>query len=142
MTPIDFMSLADRLLAVDGLAERRSAVSRAYYYAFHVCLQFVEGCGIPLPKSAEAHAKLIMCLKNCGNLDLHCAGIALNELRTARNIADYRLDDPEYEQRKNARSKLIIAAQVASWVSSASVAESRDLMRSYANNVLGIVLKK
>jgi hypothetical protein len=142
MTPVDFMALADRLVAFDGPAECRSAVSRAYYYAFHISLQFVEGCGIPLPKSAEAHAKLIMCLKNCSNLDLDSAGTALNELRAARNLADYRLDDPEYEQAKNARSKLLVAKQVVSWVSAASVVETRDPMRAYASNILGIALKK
>jgi hypothetical protein len=37
-------------------------VSRAYYGAFHLARDFVESCGVMLPKTAEAHDKLQWCL--------------------------------------------------------------------------------
>ena len=51
MEGTDFLQLAIRLSAGVTEAEWRSAVSRAYYGAFHVARQFVESCGVTLPRS-------------------------------------------------------------------------------------------
>jgi hypothetical protein len=58
----DFLHLAVRLSGGATEAQWRSAVSRAYYGAFHLARDFVESCGVTLPKTAEAHDKLQWCL--------------------------------------------------------------------------------
>jgi hypothetical protein len=63
MSPDDFLALAARLSASSGEAERRSAVSRAYYGVFHIARQVIEACGVTCPESAEAHDKISKCLQ-------------------------------------------------------------------------------
>lgn len=51
----DFLDLAVRLSEGRSEAELRTAVSRAYYAAFHVAKELLEDAGIALPNTAEAH---------------------------------------------------------------------------------------
>ena len=66
-------------------------MSRAYYGAFHLARDFVESCGVTLPKTAKAHDKLQWCLAQSGRIQLPPVAERLNSLRAARNVADYDL---------------------------------------------------
>jgi hypothetical protein len=94
MDPRDFLQVAVALSARPTEAERRTAVSRAYYASFHVALQLVdEKCGVVVPIH-QAHVKLCYCLQHVGkNTDAYDAGRILDALREARRIADYELSD-------------------------------------------------
>jgi uncharacterized protein (UPF0332 family) len=94
MNPRDFLDVADALIEGSSEAEWRSAVSRAYYAAFHIARQLLRQCGFQVPEADQAHAYLWLRLSNCGHPDVQNAGHELKELRTARNWADYDLDRP------------------------------------------------
>jgi uncharacterized protein (UPF0332 family) len=92
MNPRDFLDVADALIEGASEAEWRSAVSRAYYAAFHIARQLLRQCGFRVPDGEQAHAYLWLRLSNCGHPDIQNTGRELRELRTVRNWADYDLD--------------------------------------------------
>lgn len=93
MNPENFIAVA-RLLAANATeAHWRSAVSRAYYGAFHVALRLLHSLGVSFPKAASAHEKAAYCLQHADDIGLKEAGRKLASLREMRNAADYRLED-------------------------------------------------
>lgn len=94
MTGHDFLPLAARLAGGSTEAEWRSAVSRAYYAAFHVARQLLMDLGFSVPRAERAHAYLWLRLHNCGEPQQQQAGADLNALRGLRNQADYDLHRP------------------------------------------------
>lgn len=89
MSTRDLLEVADELLG--GLKEAywRSAVSRAYYAAFHEARHLLQRCGFRPPRTERAHLYLSRRLSNCGHQDLAHAGAELHDLRGQRNSADY-----------------------------------------------------
>ena len=87
----DFLSLAKQWAKSRSEAERRTAVSRAYYAAFHVAREIFEDFGFDVPRSDRAHKYLAFRLGNSGNNPLRQAGNQLDDLRSDRNRADYDL---------------------------------------------------
>src|SRR5688500_5045380 len=96
MDAADFMTLALKLSQSSGEAQRRTAVSRAYYSAFHLARKLVDSCGVRFPSSGATHDKLPFCLTASQDKTLVAASRRLNALRMARNIADYDLADEEF----------------------------------------------
>ena len=90
----DFYSLASVLVKGSTEAEWRSAVSRAYYAAFHLARNLLLGCGFQVPRGDQAHAYLWLRLSNSKNADAESAGRDLKSVRSSRNWADYDLDRP------------------------------------------------
>src|SRR5262245_54000309 len=87
--PDDLLSLADDWIANATEAEWRSAVSRAYYGAFHAARDLFVDLGFAVPRGAQAHAYLWIRLSNCGDPSLVQAGADLADLLRRRNFADY-----------------------------------------------------
>ncbi|HEV3118847.1 MAG TPA: HEPN domain-containing protein [Gemmataceae bacterium] len=87
----DFLTLAQALLKESTEVAWRSAVSRAYYAAFHVARELLQDLGFVVPKAERAHAYLWRRLSNCGDPRLQAAGHEINDLRGDRNEADYDL---------------------------------------------------
>ncbi len=85
----DYLRLAVTLAVGSTEAEWRSAVSRAYYAAFHVARDLLFGLGFRVPQADRAHAYLWLRLANAGVADVRLAGNRLNALRGQRNWADY-----------------------------------------------------
>jgi hypothetical protein len=141
MNPGDFMALADRLAISSEEADLRTAVGRAYYSAFHVSKELIESCGIVLPQSAEAHAKVVFCLKNAGNEDLDRAGTALGELRESRNDADYDLRDSQFQGSLVVLAQIDVAKQTVAWIRGVDPGSVRSAIRAYAKNILGLQVK-
>jgi uncharacterized protein (UPF0332 family) len=92
MSTRDLLEVADDLLDGPKEAHWRSAVSRAYYAAFHEARLLLRQCGFAVPKGEQAHAYLWLRLSNCGHPDLAHAGTELSDLRSQRNWADYDFD--------------------------------------------------
>ena len=89
MNSRDFLNLADTLLQWPTEAAWRSAVSRAYYAAFHTARELLIQCGFQVPATDSAHTYLAYRLSNCGELQIELAGRKLSSLRHERNRCDY-----------------------------------------------------
>src|SRR4051812_2866511 len=62
----DFLSSARRLAAGPDEADWRSAVSRAYYAAFHAARDLLADLRFRTPRADRAHNYLYVRLNNCG----------------------------------------------------------------------------
>ncbi len=93
----DFISLAGRL-AVAGKsseAEYRSAVSRAYYGAYHCARELLESFGFfGGSKVGNEHEWARRHFENCQVTEAATLGSLLKNLHTSRKEADYDLDKP------------------------------------------------
>lgn len=103
MDPRRFLDLARLLKGGPATPESyRSAISRAYYAAFHVGVVSLDAIGIGLNEGPQAHGELPQCLGACQDADLDEARDHLRRLSGRRRRADYRLDDAAAETRKEA----------------------------------------
>lgn len=143
MTPDEFLVLATRLSASTGEAELRSAVSRAYYDVFHAARLLIEDCGVACPESAEAHDKVSKCLQNSQHANIVATGDKLSSLRTARNRADYRLQDTRYGNPNYVAVQMAIAREIADAlrIAQTDVQAIRDPIRHYAASTLKLILR-
>ena len=94
MDPQTFLTLADEWVQGPTEAHWRSAVSRAYYAAFHVARLLLEELGFEVERGDRAHAYLTHRLCQCGHPEIGAAGTTLINLRRSRNEADYGLKAP------------------------------------------------
>jgi uncharacterized protein (UPF0332 family) len=85
----DFLSLAARLSTDTEQADWRTAVSRAYYAAFHISRQLLFELNFTVPRADRAHQFLVFRLSNAGEAAVEAAGRDLETLRRLRNRADY-----------------------------------------------------
>ena len=142
MNPRDLLEVADDLLGGLKEAHWRSAVSRAYYAAFHEARRRLRHCGFAVPRAEQAHAYLWLRLSNCGHADLAHAGAELNDLRSQRNWADYDFDRPlnqptaaDYVQ---AARDLLHLLDLAATMP-ALLSQITGVIRAYEHDVLGEV---
>jgi uncharacterized protein (UPF0332 family) len=91
MTGREFLTVAQQLAGTSTEAQWRSAISRAYYAAFHVARELLEDLRFVVPRADRAHTYLSRRLANCGHTQAQQAGTNLNALRGDRNQADYDL---------------------------------------------------
>ena len=110
----DFITVAHELANGDSEAHWRSAVSRAYYGAFHVARQAVIDEGGTVEKGPAAHGEVRNWLLNRPEESLVEAGSNLGDLHGRRIRADYHLDIRDMT-RNNAmlefmKAKIIIEA--------------------------------
>jgi uncharacterized protein (UPF0332 family) len=138
MDPREFLNLAQQLSLATTEAAWRSAVSRAYYAAFHVARQLVEDLGFTVPRADRAHSYLWLRLSNCGEAWLQQAGRELNDLRRHRNEADYDL--ARSVRSGFARSHEQLATRIIRIFESAALEPTRtqitDSMKIYERDVL------
>ena len=116
MTGDDLIALAGSLAASTGLggaeARYRSAVSRAYYGAYHLAVALLAECGASIRTSAYGHNDVYVCLWESGYDPARQAARHLSQLRTERNRADYRLDDYRFRVPANAMQAVEMAYDV------------------------------
>jgi uncharacterized protein (UPF0332 family) len=137
----DFLAVAMEWQKGTREAEWRSAVSRAYYAAFHFALATVTSYGVHFGKSSAAHDKLAMCLQHSGNLEVSDAGAKLHSLRRIRNNADYDLQSPAFSSPKAAETQTAFAKEVIAAV--AGIQADQQIVASiktYAKEVLGLLV--
>jgi uncharacterized protein (UPF0332 family) len=134
-----FLDVADQLSTDATEGHWRSAVSRAYYAAFHAARTVMEGCGFAVPRAEGAHQHLILRLQNCGHPDVEDAGRKLEELRRARNHADYDLSRPQDQaialHRVHVASNLLALFEDA-LANAPLLTRITQTMRDYERNVL------
>lgn len=87
----DFFEFARKLVQMRTEPALRSAISRAYYAAYHCCLQLLRALGFQFGKDSSAHEKVAAYLNNSAITEIELAGKELNYLRRRRNHADYDL---------------------------------------------------
>ena len=117
MTPASLLALAERLALGTDDTDWRSAVSRAYYAAFHVARQLMEQCGFAVPRADRAHRYLSDWLSNCGHRPTIQAGQWLEQLRGHRNEADYdlwlSLHRSDVEDHVSQAERIVLALEAA-----------------------------
>jgi uncharacterized protein (UPF0332 family) len=96
MDGFDFIALAGKFAAMPaaGEATYRTAVSRAYYGAFHVARSFLVELGFEPVGNANVHGFVRHYLNASGHSGACLAASQLSWLQAARNRADYKLGDP------------------------------------------------
>jgi hypothetical protein len=90
MKPDDFLGFALKLIQSDpSPAAMRSAVSRAYYAAFHSAKEFIEEIiARKLSDGPASHGEVVNHLAQTGDARVDEAGTDLGNLRGERNSAD------------------------------------------------------
>lgn len=116
MDPADFISLAVKLSNSQQDSELRTAVSRAYYGAFHSARDLLEECGIRFPRSellgADIHRKVRFCLAQTDNGDATLVVNRLSSLREQRNTADYDLKTDRFSFAHSANVKTTVRSAI------------------------------
>lgn len=116
MTGADLILLAGKLAANPALGDSearfRSAVSRAYYGAFHLARSFLMDLGSRVVKNATGHTEIYRTLWNSAHPDARRAARVLSTLRSQRNRADYDLDDARFRQQRTAIQAVEMADEV------------------------------
>ena len=127
MEPRQFQYLAERLAEHGAYpAEFRSAISRAYYAAFHLGLNLLREMGFPIVQNQHAHEEVYRHLNNSCDGELVRAASKMNDLRTKRNHADYKLDRSDVEEKKNAKMIVHQAARLIETIERRCNSESRS----------------
>jgi hypothetical protein len=142
--PRDFLAQAEQLLTGGSEVDRRSAVSRAYYAAYHLARILVsEKCGVVLSKTADSHQTLQRCLMNSQHAQLRAAGSRLESLRAERNLADYNLTDARFAIPDAAKFDVEMAREIFTVIATAELNPQsfQNVIRVYASGVLKLQLK-
>jgi len=130
MTGDDFIHLAGKLATSGEEASLRTAVSRAYYGAFHLALQFLADIGRPVPRNTNAHVQVARKLQTAGQPDAYRAGSLLGDLHTERIKADYRLDDMRVGTAAFARTCVETAHEIRSALMACRAEPTRSEIQS------------
>src|SRR5262245_49252200 len=111
MTGEDFITLAGKLAAATGATEAslRTAVSRAYYGAFHIVKRFFDDVGV---KVSRDHGEYQRCLMQCAHPRAVLAGRYLNDLHTSRIKADYDLTNRDVSDGGFAKECVELASDI------------------------------
>jgi uncharacterized protein (UPF0332 family) len=141
ISPDDYLALAERLAREQTEADWRTAISRAYYAAFHAGRLLLRDLGFRVPRASAAHAYVWMRLSNCGDPSIVKAGGELNNMQGDRNRADYDFQR-DYVQ-SDAQVVVQTARVVVQAISTGLVEPTRSqitaAIRDYERNVLGSV---
>lgn len=148
MDPEEFIAVALRLAASQREADRRTAVGRAYFGAFHVARRFLTDCGLHFSRKemygAEIHTKVRYCLGRSGSIDGLNAGSNLLILRKQRNAADYDLDAKSFDTPTAVLRMVLLAPEIVDAMQRCRLdpafSETRDRIRGYARDVLRITV--
>jgi uncharacterized protein (UPF0332 family) len=150
MNPADFISLAIKLSNSQQESELRTAVSRAYYGAFHSARELLEDCGIRFPSAeligADIHRKVRFCLAHTDNDDAALVVNRLSSLREQRNHADYdlKIDRFAAANARNVKTTVRIAVEIVDALqrcrSEPAFSALRATVRGYAHEILRLPL--
>lgn len=113
MTGDDLIGLAGHLIVNKAYGESearyRSAVSRAYYGAYHLVASFLKELGVTLKENHTGHQEAYEKLFKTGQTDAVAAARLLQDLRHARNDADYKLHINKFKSMQNAKNDVEMA---------------------------------
>ena len=134
----EFLALAKELSVRTSEGCWRTAVSRAYYAAFHRTRDFMATLGFRTRKNDQAHTGLYRRLSSSKSDVLIEAGRLLLALRSLRNQADYDLDYDfqKAEAVEAAKDAETIFDQLNSQNDPALLVKITDTIRAYERDVL------
>ena len=112
MDPRNFHSLAEQLAKQTSAAYCRTAISRAYYAAYNVGVQFLEKLSLTIPHDPTSHSLVREWLGNSGDKNMAAISKKLGDLYRDRLQADYHLNDRMPETQQNAQARVIMAKSV------------------------------
>lgn len=93
-------------------------IGRAYYGLFNILAEYLRNY-VTIRNDASGHKDVVDALKQCGDPQIYAIGSFLEDLRDARNKADYKMHLAAFDSMPNAKS----------WF---------DETRSYADDALAI----
>jgi uncharacterized protein (UPF0332 family) len=136
--PEDYLKLAERLVQESTEADWRTAISRAYYAAFHTGRGLLQDLGFRVPRAGQAHAYVWMRLSNCGEPTIAQAGGELNHLQGVRNRADYDFerDFDQADAQLVVRTARVLVQTLATGLVPPTRAAITTAMRDYERTVL------
>ena len=126
MDPRDFHSQAVALLRGGRPVDCRSAISRAYYAAFHVAAQLLRTNGFSILENHTAHEQVTRHLLGSGDPTVMAIASQLGDLRGMRNKADYRLALATVGNVKTAQVWVAAAGQHIETLTQAFAGPNRD----------------
>ncbi len=113
MDSLEFLSFAKNIAPSHGAPGRRSAVSRAYYSAFHFTLALLAELGCTFERNRN-HGKVIEILNQVQHEGAKKASGSLTTLQGNRVKADYNLQDAKAESDRFSSLSIDIAADIRS----------------------------
>lgn len=99
MDAADFITLSGKLVAM-GTSGARSAVSRAYYGAFHLAQDLLSDLAAESCGSGKAHNLVPLYIGSANHPDAKIAADLLSDLHSDRVKADYSLGLPKAESQQ------------------------------------------
>jgi uncharacterized protein (UPF0332 family) len=131
MSGTDFIDFAARIAATySDAASCRSAISRAYYGAFHLAKSLFDQLGLRPPRNANAHVFVQHRLANCGHDRAAEAGMLLADLYADRLNADYNLNKKEVEGVGYARARVVTARRIQDTLHACETKEACDRIKA------------
>lgn len=116
MTSDDFIQIAAKLVAQTGFASsesrHRTAVSRAYYGAFHASCEFLRDCSVAIRRNSYGHQDTIDYLRRSGDSRASLISGMIDDLRQKRILADYRLESTTFVSSSTAKDCVEVAMEV------------------------------
>jgi hypothetical protein len=105
-------------------AGRRSAISRAYYAAFIVAHDFLDGIKVQVAQNPQSHVTVQHALNNSGDATLAILAAKLGTLHIERRAADYDPQKPACEKPGHAELLVALARQVVETLDQLSTGDS------------------
>jgi hypothetical protein len=93
-------------------ASCRSAISRAYYAAFHCAVESLDSMAIGMAKTDNRHERAPDILSQSQDADISLAARMLDQLRKDRNEADYELPNTDWDQEAEVEFRIRSAGRV------------------------------
>ncbi|MCG2659468.1 MAG: hypothetical protein L6437_04380 [Kiritimatiellae bacterium] len=93
-------------------AALRSAVSRAYYGAFNYGRHLLRRLGFKHIADGGDHGIVWRFFQNCGERDIAIAGQNLANLQSDRVKADYKLNNPIFDNPNNVQLRILSAKSI------------------------------
>lgn len=131
MTGDDFLVVAGKIAATySDPASCRTAISRAYYGAFHLAKSYLAKIGITPPRNANTHVFIQHRLAGSGVPDVALIASLLADLHEDRLHADYSLESKRIETVEAARASVERAIRIQAGFDSCSTPESRAAVQA------------
>ena len=106
MSGEEYIALAGRLVTSTALgspeARFPTAASRAYYGAYHLAVAVLTTWGLKVKQNAYGHQEVYNLFWGSGHAEARKVASLLDDLRTERIKADYRMDDSRFQEPRTA----------------------------------------
>ncbi len=131
MTGDDFIAVAGKIAATySDPASCRTAISRAYYGAFHLSKSFLADIGTLPPRNANVHVFIQHRLAGSGHATAAKVAALLGDLHEDRLHADYNLDKKQIETVIHARASVERAKRIQSALHECATTEARAAIKT------------